>query len=62
MTFANSTIVKLIILQSPCFCPIGAVDGDLVVVGAQPVAVSVVVRKEATLEHLVGAENRYFSL
>ena len=52
----------MIILQSPSFCPVGTVDGDLVVVGAKPVAVSVVVRKEATLEHLIRAENRNSSL
>ena len=38
----NSKIVKWL-QQSPSFCSVGAVDWDLVVVGAQPVAVSVVV-------------------
>ena len=38
----------------------GTVDGYLVPVCAQSVAVSVVVREEATLEHLVRAENLLF--
>ena len=49
-----------IIITSPSLGPVGTVDRNLIVVCAQSVAVSVIVREEATLEHLVRAKMTYF--